>query len=571
MPSDDGKMDVVQFAEAVKSKHPEYKDVPNLVLTSKMLQKYPEYKNKIKSAPDVKGAPSAGDYVKSVASGLGTAAKNVAMFPIQAASSPTEAERERFKADPTSNVPDPNKTGGIITNMANHLIRQPIRQLEEATAARNKVKEQGEGWAGQTLTTLENYPLIGEMVKSLEKQGPGTGPAWAPGTLTPDAIKTVSEAAGYAIVPEVAGRVTKAAKPIIGKAARDYAGKTATKLTDTTGAPGLIREKDTGINVPDRIAEMTKLKDVTGLKHSADVYDAKASAATKQVEDLAVEMNNRGIKVEGPAAQALSKRVGLIFQKSKQIRDMVEFGQTRFANWGKNPSEFTAVDILAMKRDLDELVNYEGGEKKTPLAREARQLRNEIDKSFDKVAPGWQDANERAYATIKAKEALETRHNNSLRDIVKETTHRLIGSTMEKATGAAELSGIWLGLHQAGVHGYPAYLAATVGLGIARGIYQSVPSQMFRIAFSDAIADALTGKRAPKGPAGWPGMSGAAPAGAGGTGPQGPSGAPQLTPEQQQQAHTDMDNIVKQAALKAASQAGIPESKILKLLGPASN
>ena len=40
-------LDYNQFAEKIKAKYPEYKDVDNLELTKKMIAKYPEYKNQV--------------------------------------------------------------------------------------------------------------------------------------------------------------------------------------------------------------------------------------------------------------------------------------------------------------------------------------------------------------------------------------------------------------------------------------------------------------------------------------------------------------------------------------------
>ena len=62
-------LDYNEFAEKIKAKYPEYKDVDNYTLASKMVEKYPEY------APQVdlkKKDPTAG----GSASGTGSSASS---------------------------------------------------------------------------------------------------------------------------------------------------------------------------------------------------------------------------------------------------------------------------------------------------------------------------------------------------------------------------------------------------------------------------------------------------------------------------------------------------------------
>ena len=40
-------LDVNEFANKIKAKYPEYKDVDNNLLAEKMIEKYPEYKGKV--------------------------------------------------------------------------------------------------------------------------------------------------------------------------------------------------------------------------------------------------------------------------------------------------------------------------------------------------------------------------------------------------------------------------------------------------------------------------------------------------------------------------------------------
>ncbi len=46
--NEDGLLSIDEFAETVKSKYPEYKDIDNATLAAKVIEKYPEYKDKVR-------------------------------------------------------------------------------------------------------------------------------------------------------------------------------------------------------------------------------------------------------------------------------------------------------------------------------------------------------------------------------------------------------------------------------------------------------------------------------------------------------------------------------------------
>jgi len=46
-PSDNGLLSVDEFAEKIKAKYPQYKDMDNLELTNKIIAKYPVYKDQV--------------------------------------------------------------------------------------------------------------------------------------------------------------------------------------------------------------------------------------------------------------------------------------------------------------------------------------------------------------------------------------------------------------------------------------------------------------------------------------------------------------------------------------------
>lgn len=579
--AEEGKMDVVQFAEAVKAKHPEYKDVPNLVLTSKMLQKFPEYKSKINTVPKAENPDKyklPWDQMTGPVPVAPRVINNMTHFPGQVLKT---ALGSKDPLDAIKNLNEKYVGGPMQRDFAKS---EDFYKQEQAAAASGNKEAEIQAAHGKNIHAIGSaIPLVGPMAADIVDRGFGLSSGH------PDKAALLEFPAyvlGGKAMETVGGAALDKGADILGNKAREYSSKEATKMTTTTGAPGQIMDRKTGVDIPNRIAEQTKVKDVTGLKNAADVYTKKAEDAKAQVDNLAMQMDQKGLHVTGTGAQVIQMRIDKIFEKSKTLRDAVDFGQAKFPGWGKRLGVFKASEIAGLKNDLELITKDEG--KATPLAKEAQALRDEIDKNFDKLTPGWKDANEKLMASDRAKEAMETRHDNAQRGIFSEAASRIMGTMKERIVGATELATVWGAMHAAGVHGYPLYLAATVLLGAGKGIYHSVPSQMWRIAFSDALADQLIGKRAPKGPAGWPAMGGApiGPGGPGG-GPGGPGGggvppgpgiagpggkqvgpaAPTaLNPQQQQQIQAHSQQIIGQAASQAIQKAKLTPAQILAVI-----
>jgi hypothetical protein len=116
-------------------------------------------------------------------------------------------------------------TGSPLTLATYRIGKAFIDKLQEATAARQKARETGEGFAGQTMATLENYPLVGDLVQQYE-QG-------QPGTFGKAAVRTASTVLG----PKVIGKAAEGIASIAPKTAQ-IAGEDVPVLASQTGAKG---------------------------------------------------------------------------------------------------------------------------------------------------------------------------------------------------------------------------------------------------------------------------------------------------------------------------------------------
>jgi len=92
-----------------------------------------------------------------------------------------------------SAVPRSPTEAGLVANpaalIAKHMGQDLWQGVTQAGQASQQAKQQGEGAAGQTLAALENYPVIGGMVRKAEEAGPGKI------KLAPQTFGAVTEAA----------------------------------------------------------------------------------------------------------------------------------------------------------------------------------------------------------------------------------------------------------------------------------------------------------------------------------------------------------------------------------------
>ena len=172
------KLTIAEFASRIRQRDPAFESVPDDVLVRKVLERKPEMASFLvisePRSPITRGTEStsrAGDYAYEALAGPARAAKGILWdFP---------------KA-----VLFPDNPLGIAGDLGKQLVRMLDAGAQSA--------ESGEGRAGQTLSMMENAPLIGEMTKRVEKAGPGRF------NLSPEAVGAATEGAGYMLAPEIA-------------------------------------------------------------------------------------------------------------------------------------------------------------------------------------------------------------------------------------------------------------------------------------------------------------------------------------------------------------------------------
>lgn len=165
---------------------------------------FSQYKAEQPPAPSRLGEIGSGIWrgLKSIPEGIGEAAK------------PRNDEEVQY-----------GPTGRVLLHMGQDF----MGGLERGKEARDKSKASGEGWAGQTLSTLENYPVIGGMVKHAELGGPHM--------FSPESLGAAAEGSTLAAAPEIGKRLAKFA-PEAARATVRGAVKGANKVLEK--APGTI-------------------------------------------------------------------------------------------------------------------------------------------------------------------------------------------------------------------------------------------------------------------------------------------------------------------------------------------
>lgn len=581
------QMTAEEFANKIKTKYPDYKNWDNNKLVSKMLTKYPQYKSQIKAAPAAK-APKA-------PAGPGAPTRFVQNFnesfgvPKSVQNNPSEAAQGIKMAvqHPSLEWESLKEMGKGMVNAQGEAYNQGRCEIG-MPGIQNKV-------AGSLHMIESGIPFIGPSLVKADNQFASGDKAGAAGTAIGTALQVAGGSGQGAAMADQATQFAKLAveapRKAVGETARNYAAKTATKMTKSAGEPGLIRERDTGINVPDRIAESMTRHDVGGVEKQITRFDQKARAASTAVEQMAAQAAVKGYS--SPMTVGLSTLIDKLMDNSPKLRQMLDLQQTRSSLWNKNsrPNTFDPREALKLKQDLDDVIFNEGGHKSTsPVAKSAHKLRTAIDQAYDKTIPGWKDMNERASSYIKAKEAMEARHDSAMRNVYKEAVHRMFAMSPEElATTGVGAIGMHESLKHMGVGNLSAYVGTAGGMMLARYMYHSVPSQTFRIALADGLADMLIGQRKSQGPSAWgspspapggpgpmPGPAGTSPvqpAVGGGQQPQlgagqppipgAPQGGPQSgvgpTPQQTAITHSTLEVIQK-----AAEKAGISQQKLLQ-------
>src|SRR6266496_3822728 len=163
-----------------------------------------------------------------------------------------------------SAVPRSPTEAGLVANpaalIAKHMGQDLWQGVTQAGQASQQAKQQGEGAAGQTLAAMENYPVIGGMVRKAEEAGPGRI------KLAPQTLGAATEAIGTFEGPQLAAGALKAANRIIPSTTRAGAG-----LSRLTDSPEGVYAKHPA-ETPNALATARKIQnelEVTGEKPHA--------------------------------------------------------------------------------------------------------------------------------------------------------------------------------------------------------------------------------------------------------------------------------------------------------------
>ena len=175
--------------------------------------------------------PSQPGYAEEIARGAGRAAKG-ALYDFPASVIKSEMTAPAWMPPGMGAISDQAK--GII------------QSLQSGYKARQESKRQGENWAGQTLATLEQYPLIGSMVKQAEKGGTKM--------FSPQSVGAAAEGATYAAAPKTVKTIREAIPSTVRAGAR------------LDMVEGLIGDKTVDITAPLKTAnELLARTKLTGL------------------------------------------------------------------------------------------------------------------------------------------------------------------------------------------------------------------------------------------------------------------------------------------------------------------
>ena len=169
-------LDVNEFANKIKAKYPEYKDVDNNLLAEKMIEKYPEYKGKVSFEPSKKKVVSELPSEQKVASSLSATQKTAEQKPSVSSGSEDnlfsgypgkEAKKYKLKDsvwyEYSSTIP---KEGGKNID----LYEKPIENKGRVDAL-NKVFKQSAYYGKQNKTEEELKKKIIAQQKELKGKG----------------------------------------------------------------------------------------------------------------------------------------------------------------------------------------------------------------------------------------------------------------------------------------------------------------------------------------------------------------------------------------------------------------
>lgn len=216
-----------------------------------------------------------------------------------------------------SAVPRSSEEAGLVANpaalVAKHMGQDLWQGVTQAGQASEKAKQQGEGAAGQTLAAMENYPVIGGMVRKAEEAGPGKI------KLAPQTLGAATEAALTFEAPNLLHGAGEVANRIIPSTTRAGAGLSA--LTDSPEGKFAQHPAET----PNTLATARKIQnelEVTGEKPHAIIQHYLTGEELRNVPpEIADQVRAQGIEPNAPMnlyeARTMLKRVNDVIRNSK--------------------------------------------------------------------------------------------------------------------------------------------------------------------------------------------------------------------------------------------------------------
>ena len=516
---------VDEFAKAVKSKYPQYKDWPSDHLTAEMLRKYPKAYSVqgfdlAKYDHDKAAQPrprTAWEYAKAVPTGVAAGIAGMAEFG---------ADISRKYYGHLTGLSGIGGPGGAAGATALDVAKDFVKGLSAGYEARQEAKAKGEGWAGQTLATLEQYPLIGGMVQKAEKGGTQM--------FSPEAIEAASEGVTYYFAPdaiEKAGKVVKVKIQDAPKVLESKAADLNTKVLKTAkaGRPGYNEAVALQVAQEGIISTAKKLP---------DKIEARRVEVHNQAEGLTDTLTRQGnvIDVTQSVGRAVNKAIDILNDRGRALDPVVQRGINQLITQltlkldpatrsivTRDLSRLTPREMVELLRHDGLLSERSGFLKSQPDAvnKFASQIRGAMESELGATSPALQRLRQTESRLIEA------------RDASRATVERIKNDMSTKMKATLYTSGaivLYEAMRLAGL-GWTAAFGGAVGLS---SLAKSTLSRTARAALYARMADLIdsavnTHVNAPRGPIrpplGLPGGSPPPPTG----GPQG--AAPQgVTP-----------------------------------------
>jgi hypothetical protein len=161
---------------------PEIAAAPDDELFQAIKQDHPELTKNLSDNPG---------YVESIVGGVGDALSNLWNGAKSLANPPDAHYTPKALED---KLP-------IVPRIAYNIPAGIAQSVENATAERDKAKQQGEGFAGQALAYGSQLPIIGGLIKHGEEAGPGTQYGPINVNASPEVIRGATDAVGQIEIP----------------------------------------------------------------------------------------------------------------------------------------------------------------------------------------------------------------------------------------------------------------------------------------------------------------------------------------------------------------------------------